>query len=244
MLSRETIATVERYWASYLGCPPEAFASDQTLVLPHHGELGAYWGLYAFLRGNAAVVSVPPALLNRFDRDAVRLFAALCREKEVTTGTGLNVERVVGPAYIGYADRGTLHPASTASTRLLDLADAPAVERLRAACSGEEWEHGGSDPETVLLVGRYADGELAALASYSIWGHAIAHIAIVTNPRYRGRGYGAEAVGAIGHEALQHGLVPQYRTLESNTASMKIARRLGYHHYATTIAVRLTPIPG
>ena len=38
---------------------------------------------------------------------------------------------------------------------------------------------------------------------------------------------------------LDPGLMAQYRTLESNTHSMQIARRLGFEPYATSLAVRL-----
>jgi RimJ/RimL family protein N-acetyltransferase len=80
--------------------------------------------------------------------------------------------------------------------------------------------------------------ELAALASYQIWGAQIAHIFIVTHPAFRGQGYATAGVSSLTQTILERTLVPQYRTLEGNAASMAIAKRLGFLHYATSLAVR------
>lgn len=242
MLSPETTMIVDRYWASFFGCPVDMLTPERTYVVPHHVELTGYWGIYIFLRGAVPVISVPPELLDDFTQHAASWSPGLPDEQDIATLIGMQVERVVGPAYIGYADAKTYQPIPTSAARILGHSDAPAIERLKAACGREEWEHGGSDLEEPLLVGRYVGGELVSLAGYSIWGQTIAHIAIVTHPDYRGSGYGTECVSVIGQEALKQELVPQYRTLERNTASIKIAARLGYTHYATTIAVRLAPL--
>jgi hypothetical protein len=39
---------------------------------------------------------------------------------------------------------------------------------------------------------------------------------------------------------LAAGAVVQYRTLQANSASVGIARALGFQHFARTLAVRLT----
>ena len=70
--------------------------------------------------------------------------------------------------------------------------------------------------------------ELVALASYQLWGERIAHIAFATHPLFRGRGYATAAVSALTKIVFERHLVPQYRTLETNSASMDIARRLGF----------------
>ena len=47
------------------------------------------------------------------------------------------------------------------------------------------------------------------------------------------------AVAQIGGRAIAEGLLPQYRTLETNGASIRVARALGFCQYATSLAVRL-----
>jgi hypothetical protein len=39
--------------------------------------------------------------------------------------------------------------------------------------------------------------------------------------------------------ASAEGLIPQYRTLDANIASIRIAESLGFEGYATSVAVRL-----
>jgi len=121
--------------------------------------------------------------------------------------------------------------------------DAPAVAALRAACREDEWEHGGSDVGQHPAFGVFVDDQLAALAGYEIWGGTIAHISVITHPAHRGRGFGAAAVAHITAHALAAGMLPQYRTLDSNQPSMRIAATLGFHRYATSLAMRMEDRP-
>jgi RimJ/RimL family protein N-acetyltransferase len=88
------------------------------------------------------------------------------------------------------------------------------------------------------MAGVFKGHKLAALASYQIWGEQIAHIAIVTHPAFRGQGYATAAVSSLTQTVLGRTLVPQYRTLEGNAPSIAVARRLGFEHYATSLAIR------
>jgi len=154
---------------------------------------------------------------------------------------GLPIELVVGPAFVGYTDALAFRPDSASSTRILESQDVRAFADLRAACHALEWEHGGCQLGSQPVVGAYAGGRLVAVAGYELWGNAIAHIAVITHPQYRGQGYGKAVVSRLTAEVLRQGLVPQYQTLETNTASLAIARGLGFERYATTVAVRLKP---
>jgi RimJ/RimL family protein N-acetyltransferase len=111
---------------------------------------------------------------------------------------------------------------------------------LREAC-GAAWDHGGSkiDPGVPLFGVFDGSRELTALASYQVWNERIAHISIVTHPRHQGRGLGRAAVALAAQRALTAGLVPQYRTLQANTASMAIAKRLGFVEYGFSVYVRM-----
>jgi RimJ/RimL family protein N-acetyltransferase len=143
-----------------------------------------------------------------------------------------------GPAFVGYSDLKHFRPAFSHSTRQLTNQDKKAVDRLRAACVVEEWEAGGSEFMLGAMVGAFRGQELAALAGYQLWGDHIAHIAIVTHPEFRRQGHATTAVSRLTEIVFERSLVPQYRTLEANTSSLAVARRLGFVQYATSLAVR------
>lgn len=92
-------------------------------------------------------------------------------------------------------------------------------------------------PETSAAC--FAGETLAALATYEVWGGRLAHIGVVTHPVHRGRGHGRSAVAHLARMALAAGLIPQYRALESNIPSIRIAEALGFRCFATSVAVRL-----
>lgn len=204
-------------------------------VMPHGAALADYNGIFALFREGRAMVSLPA---ERFDELSRRLPAGPLQPGSWAAafrGLGL---RVIGPAFIGYAEM--MPPGCGDAAREVRAEDSDAVARLQAACDPEEWDHGGSDPGEVPCSGVFtAEGELAALAGYEVWSGVIAHISIVTHPEHRGCGHGREAVAHLAKRALAAGLSPQYRTLEANEASMRIARALGFHHYASSVAVRL-----
>jgi len=152
----------------------------------------------------------------------------------------LKVEKIVGPANIGYGTAQTLDLSLAAGARALTRSDDEGVARLRTACGEEEWEHGGSDPHVVPTFGCVDDrGEVLALAGYKVWGGEIAHIAIVTAPEQRGRGLASAAVACAARHALAAGLLPQYRTLASNGPSMAVARKVGFEAYGFSVHVRM-----
>jgi hypothetical protein len=80
-----------------------------------------------------------------------------------------------------------------------------------------------------------------ALAGSEIWGGCIAHISIITHPDFRGRGFGRSAGAHSAAGAISAGFIPQYRTLDSNLPSMRIAEALGFCRYATSLSIRFDP---
>lgn len=242
MLAAETLDAVDGYWAAFLGVPRGQLRPAAPLAVPHAAGLAGYRGMYAQSFGGAApIVSLPADLLARFGDDAAGAAGGgLVDDERWRRVFGGRMDAVVGPAAIAYADAGTFRPSSTdADLRVLGDADRPAVDELRRAVSEEEWAHGGSEMGQAPVIGAFADGALAAVAGYEVWGERIAHIGIVSHPAHRGRGLGAAAVAGAARTALAAGLAAQYRTLASNTPSLGIARRLGFVAYATSLSVRL-----
>jgi RimJ/RimL family protein N-acetyltransferase len=156
---------------------------------------------------------------------------------------GSAVDRVIGPAWLGYADAGDFRPAPTMGTRPLVDEDRAELRRLADACGTTAWEHSGIDPGRPPVFGCFAGEVLAAAGMLERWGDRLLHLGIVTHPRYRGRGYGKAVVSAMTAHGLARGGVMQYRTLHANLPSLAIARALGFQRFALTLAVRLSP-PG
>lgn len=227
-------SVADRYWAGHLNCREGELFTRPLNAVTHGEELQGYSGALALFREGAATVSVPP------DRagELCGLLAGLenrCTPEQFAAALSPVATLVLGPAYVGYTRdiRG-----DDSMARSLSDDDAAAVESLRLACGEEEWDHGGSSLGHPCS-GVFHDGQLASLAGYETWGGTIAHIFIVTHPGFRGRGFGRGAVAHLARRALAVGLLAQYRTLDANTPSIRIAESLGFQRYATSMAVRL-----
>ena len=142
-LADVTLTTIKRCWADELGCAPEHFDTDQTVVVPHLG-FGDYYGVFMFRWDKAVVASVPPQLLSDFGPRLEQLDAAQFVPEACVQAVGAAmVERVIGPAYYGYADATVLRPMTSAGVRALARHDAPHLEQLHRACREAEWEEAG-----------------------------------------------------------------------------------------------------
>lgn len=243
-LAPETIATIEQFWSSFLGCEPDQFHTARTIAVQHADTLADYQGIFIFQCLEALVVSVPAYLLDRIRSEAECLEASdLYRVGRIQALSGSSAGRLIGPVYHGYADAASLCPVGNAHVRLLAAADQAALDDLRAAFGIEEWQEAGSMTLDLPLAGRFVGSTLVAVAGYKVWEECLAHICVATHPGQRGQGFGMAVASSISETALRHRLVPQYRALETNRASVSIARRLGFEHYATTIALRLEQAP-
>jgi GNAT superfamily N-acetyltransferase len=237
-----SIDAVLAFWAAHLGCSRAQLAQPGTSVVRNGPDLAGYRGVTVMSRPPACVVAVPgdwyePAAGRLGRRPAAAVFdVPLLREV-----FGPAVDRVIGPAWVGYADAGDFTPAPTMGTRPLTERDRPALRRLAEACGPTAWEHGGIRPGSSPVFGCHAGGELAAAGKLEPWGPRLLHVGIVTHPAHRGRGYGKAVVSAMTAHGLAAGGVVQYRTLEANLPSVGIARALGFQRFARTLAVRLTP---
>ena len=239
-LAPATRAAVDGHWAESFGVTPERLRPLVPTVLASPSAFGDYHGAYMQSFGAAPLALLPSAMVGRYgDALAAAMEGGLAADGRWQTVFGGLAGEMIGPAEVRYADAATFRPAPDDGTaRLLGPDDAAAVASLKDACDPVEWEHGGSGLGVHPVAGAWVDGTLVALAGYHLWNRAIAPISIVTHPLHRGRGHGARAVSVLTSEILSRGLVPQYRTLASNTPSLGIAGRLGFVPYATSLAVR------
>jgi RimJ/RimL family protein N-acetyltransferase len=247
LLDSALLEAVDRYWARFLGCAPEALRSNTAQIGVHTGQ-DDYAGrwlkerrvlCYLMEFGGAPIVSLPIGEVESYRAAIAQWQAGTVRMPALVEAVfGKRVLASRGPAFVGYSDLKHFRPAFSSSTRQLMTQDGKAVDRLRAACAVEEWEAGGSEFRPGAMVGAFRGQELAALAGYQVWGDQIAHIAVVTHPAFRGQGHATTAVSALTEMVFERSLVPQYRTLEANTSSLAVARRLGFVQYAASLAVR------
>jgi RimJ/RimL family protein N-acetyltransferase len=238
-LSQPTTAAVARYWASFFGSPIAALDRPGVQILPH-AELEEYRGLFCLHRKATSLASVPPDQLALWEARLAPLAPATLLDPHTMAQVArVQAAQVIGPAVAAYADAASLRPLPAAGTRLLTALDEEAHAALEAACDATEWAHGGSEFALLPLAGRFVREQLVALAGYELWGEQIAHIAVITQPAFRGQGYGAEAVSLLAETVIARGMIAQYRTLRSNTPSLRLGASLGFVPFAETLAVRL-----
>lgn len=240
----QRVAIADKWWAQDFGCSPGELRPAETRVQAHTARLADATGMWLLVAGGAPVVSMPANVFAKLGERAKGWTTALVADetsllRELAGIAPGRVGRVVGPAFISYGSAASLdlrnarHAVSVAS-------EEASIASLREAC-GSAWDDGGSEiDDEVPLFGVFGGArELRALASYEVWDTSIAHISIVTHPEHRGRGFGRAAVALAAQHALAAGLVPQYRTLQANTASIVVAKRLGFVEYGFSVYVRL-----
>jgi GNAT superfamily N-acetyltransferase len=240
----DAVEVADSWWAGDFACSPGALRPRQTHVQQHAGRFLGNRGIWILVAGGSPLISLPPELMPDL-ADLARAWTTA----EVADPTALvepirerchrQVERVVGPAFIGYWAFDM--PGSVSESPARQVESAPAIAHLQAACDPLEWKHGGGDATSAVHFGIVEPGgELSALGGYQVWNESIAHLHVVTHPRHRGRGLGCAVVAAAAEHALDAGLLPQYRTLRENAPSMVIARKLGFLDYGSSVYIALS----
>jgi hypothetical protein len=76
-------------------------------------------------------------------------------------------------------------------------------------------------------------------AGYDIWEGILAHLAVITPPDERRKGYAQRIAAVAVEESMAAGLVPQWRARTDNTASQRTALRAGFAYAGTQTSVIL-----
>lgn len=220
-------------WARRLTVAPDVVRSPGTTFVPREGADA----VVVVRLGLACVVLAPEPALARLRGVEPDLLVDV---GTVAAGVSPLGPRPIGVATLGYRDVPTVGSAGDA----VEVADSAAADALQARCGAEEWAESGLASMSLRWVCRTADGGPAALAGHEPWGKHIAHLGIVAATVERRKGCALSAASAAVEHAVGGGLVAQWRSRVSNTASERLAGRLGFTLLGLQLAVALERVDG
>jgi GNAT superfamily N-acetyltransferase len=230
---------IEAHWSRFLGVPASALR-DPGMTVTGHAELGAYRGVWFFVRGRSAVVSAPPEWVARLE--------PLCRFAELEEllspawalrALGSAADNVIGPSFQGWLPEDRFRPVAPDGVRRSTHAVKDVVAALQPSCSAMEWEHGGIDAGAAEVWASHEGSRVAALGQLRRHRGGAVDPCVITHPAHRGRGHALRLVSAMSGEASSAGALVLYQTLFSNRPAIALALRLGFEEYARLLAVRL-----
>ena len=230
----------DRFWAEYLGVTP-AELNQPGLSIAAHVGLRGYRGFWCFRRRDRTVVSAPPGWIPDLQSRLPEIAQEHLMDESVLREVfGTDFDRLVGPAYQGYLLPDLVRPYVAPHVRFQAPDGAALVEAFRLECGQDAWEYAGFNEATSYLAAIHEGDRIVSLAGYNrVRRDEAGGPCILTHRAYRGRGWATATTSAVVGRALQEGKVLLYQTLEANTASIRIARPLGYEAYARHVAVRL-----
>ena len=232
-----TRAIVELAWARRLGLPDDALepgtswrvtrADDSVAMFvslwEHRVLVGPDWLLERAEGVDDEVLASGPGLLGLTAR----------------TSGGAAAGRLLGEGVLAFTDRYVEHDA----LETVVVADDPqAVHDLERQCPPDDVTEVGLGTMTerfVLLDDREAT---TAGSGYDEWEGILAHLGILVPPALRRTGLGTLAAAMATNDALDSGLVPQWRARTENAASRGLARRLGFEPVGTQTTVVLPAV--
>lgn len=228
---------VDLHWARFLGIAARELSRPGVLVT-EHAALESYQGVWCFTRADRCVISAPAGWVETL-RECVAGVDAMHVAASVEAALGGLAGLRVGPSYQGWLPPEHFTPVRSPEVCKLDRDGASALAALRSAVSPVEWESSGLASDRAETWGDFARGEIAALGQLRARGDRAVDPCVISHPRARGSGSGSRVVSAMCEEALSRGTLVLYQTLLANAPAVAIARRLGFEHYATLVAIRL-----
>lgn len=240
MSKPSTQEAIHDFWLSQLECGEMALSTRGVSVVAHGQEFRDYKGAFCFRYRDSCAISVPDQLVKIVSGAVAGMgIDEAFNEKTLRAIFADRVDRVIGPAYYGYADESDLiQSRNLECARLLLNEDLKIVSAFNQSLDGEDWALSGLQLTTPVLFGSFEGSELVALAGYEVLHKRVAHIGIVTNPLWRGLGHGKSVLASLAMYGVRQGLILQYRTLRSNIPSVVAATSLGFHDFGSSIAIR------
>ena len=145
--------------------------------------------------------------------------------------------RLVGQAVLAYTD-GYVTTDGLGNVPAAD--DPEIVAALERACPPDDvTEVGLSGFSRAVVTLDDREAPLAG-AGYAEWQGILGQLGVLTPPEHRRAGHGTTAASLALNDALDAGLVPQWRTRVDNVASRRLARRLGLVEVGSQTTVALS----
>jgi hypothetical protein len=230
-----TRAIIGLAWARHLGLADEALEVGGTRRLTRPDD-----GLATFVTLWEHRVLVGPSwLLERADEvhDSVLASGPGLLGLTAQAPDGAPPGRLLGETVLAFADHYVEHE----QLETVVVADDPqAVHDLERQCPPDDVTEVG----LAALVQRFVlldDREdTMAGSGYDEWEGILAHLGVLVPPALRRTGLGTLAGAMATNDALDSGLIPQWRFRRENAASAALARRLAYEPVGTQTTVLLT----
>jgi RimJ/RimL family protein N-acetyltransferase len=219
-------------WAERYGCTVDALLKPGIVILSEPDYAGS-GGIHAWHIGRHTFVRFDPALQSEIDALKTVLGSRDSLEPGQLTGALEAMELLIKDT-----DRGLLsylYPPDFRHTSLpkgftirqLEPSDAQALAELQAACGANENDEAEVSVEDEIPFGCFYESRLATVATgFTLTGFM--DIGVLTHPDFRKQGLGGAAVSTLSAWCLERDILPQYRCSETNTASHKLALKLGF----------------
>lgn len=235
----EMMARIEATWAAHFQLPAETIAEPGTTLLREETRTRESW-VSLWPVGQRVVIEVGPAL----EAEVAQVVAAHPPGHRLTVQ---DFDAAWGAEQLGHsllklyaleADRFMPFVAEARyPARTLTPADQPAFEAFLARCDADEASEADVSIDHEIAFGVFDGERLVAAASVYEW-RSFVDIGILTDPGYRGKGFGKAAVSLACAHCLPQARVVQYRHEAVNRASQRIAEGLGFTYYRTIESVR------
>src|ERR1035437_2486413 len=123
---------LKQYWLGELGCSESDLHSGKTIVRPH-GTLRGYQGIMVLKKDETCLISAPERLVENVDNFFCRMPAkAACDPLVFQSFLGNQIDRVVGPAWLGQVTSESYIPHHDETVRELSTWDS--FEEFLLAC--------------------------------------------------------------------------------------------------------------
>ncbi len=224
-----TEAIIRLAWSRILGLPDSALQSPSDDVLTRSDDtVLSYVRLWdhRVLTGPDWARDLVPTLVED-DTDAAAVLLAAAAERG---------GRLLGAATLAFTDDYV--PGPHLETAVV-TDDPAAVRDLEASCPPDDVTEVGLAGMPRALVTLDELDRPTAGAGYEEWQGIVAHLGVLTPPPFRRQGLGLVAAGIAVNDALDAGLVPQWRARTENRASRRTAARLGFVEIGTQTTVLL-----
>ena len=224
-----TQAIIRLAWARTLGLADDALLEPATTRITREDDsivmFVALWE-HRILIAPPWLLEVAPALDSR-DLASGSALLALSAE---------HGGRLLGEGTLAFTDGYVEHPR----LKSVLVADEPeAVTDLERACPPDDVAEVGLSLMSAHFVTLDDQGGAVAAAGYAESQGILGNVGILVPPELRRNGHGTLAAAIATNDALDAGLVPQWRARRGHRASLGLSRRLGYREIGSQTTVLL-----